>query len=451
MNKKPLPVNVETTQMKTRWIPLICLGLMLIGLYPALTHAQGTASYRAMGMGSVHTAIANDVDAFGWNPARLAFDPEYHFTMSLYQFGMYGRNNSFTIADYNEYFDKEKVISDAEKADIIGKIEDGMLKINATGQGNLLSGTFRNLGYGLSGGYNIGMVAAGSGKLTAEFFEMLLYDNLAGTHFDFTDDEIYGEGFAAGSFDIALARQVPIPALAQYGIHLSTGLTFKYLYGGGFSRVEEAHGMVQIVDELSNGTKTKLVANGQARVTSALGGSGFGMDWGLAATYNQWSAGLSIENLIGKITWDKEVEQSYVDFAVDFYGANEIDDFDTTYVDTTYTLSQTKMDLPTVFRIGAAYQLRPNLLLAADLESSLQETGGYTKATRVALGAEYYPTSWLPLRTGLSVGGIGGAAWSMGTGLEFGHFSYGISTFNILEIGENIKSVSFSTGMKLRF
>jgi hypothetical protein len=71
--------------------------------------------------------------------------------------------------------------------------------------------------------------------------------------------------------------------------------------------------------------------------------------------------------------------------------------------------------------LGVAYQLKENLLLSLDLEQAFENRMGYSDQAKLAVGSEYCPLGWLPLRAGLSFGGKWGG-YSLGLG--FGLHSY---------------------------
>ena len=75
-----------------------------------------------------------------------------------------------------------------------------------------------------------------------------------------------------------------------------------------------------------------------------------------------------------------------------------------------------------VFHIGLGYQLRDNLVFALDLEQAFEEKMGYSDRAQLALGVQYSPVNILPLRAGMSFGGIWKYRMALGLGLHLGFF-----------------------------
>lgn len=96
-------------------------------------------------------------------------------------------------------------------------------------------------------------------------------------------------------------------------------------------------------------------------------------------------------------------------------------------VDTTYSAGSFKTNLPAKMSMGAAFQMFDNLTLTAEWQQGLNEEFGNSTTPRVGVGAEYFPLKWLPLRTGMAVGGRVGFLYGMGIGLNFSHFRFDYS------------------------
>jgi hypothetical protein len=195
-------------------------------------------------------------------------------------------------------------------------------------------------------------------------------------------------------------------------------------------------------------------------------GTGTGFDIGITGTLlSEIQLALSITN-IGKITWDKNIIESYGGDSINidnpftqFAGQN----------DTLLTAIKGKnrpgasftTSLPTALRVGMMMEaknipglkfLPGKLLLAFDYLQGFNESLGNTKKPRVSLGMEYRIIPLIPLRTGLSLGGGDIPRWAFGFGIDAYVFSFDLATdnFGFLFSGKNFQMFSISAGMKIR-
>ncbi|MEI7907649.1 MAG: hypothetical protein WCI84_09875, partial [Bacteroidota bacterium] len=121
-----------------------------------------------------------------------------------------------------------------------------------------------------------------------------------------------------------------------------------------------------------------------------------------------------------------------------------------------------EFDLPTAVHVGAAVQMDDvfdaipfRWLVAVDGHFGLNEIGGNTKLPQFSIGTELDPVAgWLPLRTGVILGGRERFAWSAGFGFHIANtfdIDFATQSLAILSNPTTFRTGSFTMGMRLRF
>ena len=116
--------------------------------------------------------------------------------------------------------------------------------------------------------------------------------------------------------------------------------------------------------------------------------------------------------------------------------------------------------LPTTLRIGATLQtdesqlfpfLPGKMLLAFDYTQGLNSSMGNITQPRFSLGLEYRVIPFLPLRTGISMGGGEGVHWAAGFGLDFHYVCLDVATenFGMLFSKKIPQNVSIAAGLRI--
>jgi hypothetical protein len=92
------------------------------------------------------------------------------------------------------------------------------------------------------------------------------------------------------------------------------------------------------------------------------------------------------------------------------------------------------------------------LLLAFDYNQGFNNLPGNTTKPRFSFGAEYKPLKWLPIRTGLSVGGTDRVNMGFGFGFLLGSFDMEFATenFGAVFTPNDFRRFSFAMGMRVR-
>jgi len=184
-----------------------------------------------------------------------------------------------------------------------------------------------------------------------------------------------------------------------------------------------------------------------------MGGKGYGLDLGIAAKLNRkWTIGLFLSNPISRIKWDRKTEERGYQFQIDSLNLSNSGN-DSVFLSEDYQkdIDPFVTHLPLIAKAGISYQAK-KILIAFDWEQGFENGPGVSKTPRLSLGTEIKFLSFLPLRTGLSLGGREGFSLSGGFGLDFGliFLDLGIVNKNAL-LPNNSKGVGISLDCGLRF
>ncbi len=387
---------------------LAALPALLLAVTLTADTAAAGGDARALAMGGAHTAAARGLDAAAWNPANLAFSPGT--TLGLAGVSTDVHNNSFTLDRYNEisgqtlsYSDKERLMSDIP-AD--GFRLDAAVNAGAIG---VQIGRFA---------FSTGATAAGCGNLDRDFFDLVLFGNELGETVDFSDT--WGEGYAVGKASLSWGQPVASGAFGR----LAVGVTASYLQGLYELHVDEAYGAVTT-------GMSEITGEAFASAVTADGGSGYGLDLGLAwQAPAGWTFGLAVDNVVANLDWNGTVERTdYRVSAADINALNDDLDDSVADSDTTYNVSGYSSNLPRRLRLGAARDTG-SLLLAADYVQGFEDKAGSSASPQLNLGLEWRPLSWISPRAGLSLGGAMGTGMAGGLGLDLAFWQIDLAVMN---------------------
>jgi len=310
-------------------------------------------------------------------------------------------NSSFNKVFYDRY--NGAYLTQKDWADILSRIPSKGFYLHAFSDIRVL-------------GVSVGPVAFVSGgevasnlRFAKDFF-VILQGNLPGRTYRF--DSSRGEAWALSRFQVSGALPIPLrgPQI------LTTGLTLKYLRGFGYLRTLEVRGDFT--------TEFEAVGEAFVRMQVAQGGSGFAVDWGVAAIIDRWTVGLCLENLLSSIKWTKEPRIMEFTFrtlepiTIEKIQGDSLD----AYVEKDKqenVIGAFRTSLPAVLRLGVSTSQGP-FLLAFDYHQGFSERPGVSSRPLVALGVEYQRWGGFLPRMGLSLGGVYGLALGMGFGFRLG-------------------------------
>lgn len=380
----------------------IILAFSLALLVASDLGASASFSGRSMGMGGAYTQAARGVESAFWNPANLGFSKNNEKDLMALSAGFNAYNNALTLDQYNQY--NGKFLTSQDKENILGSIpQDGL---NAAMEASVL-------GLGLSWG-NFALTISGKGTsdllLPKDPIEVLFFGNEINDTILFNDSD--GEAFA--SLDVGLSHGRTVWSKGEREV--LCGITVRYVKGLFYQKVVESQGEIFALE-------TGVTGGGDFAVHSANGGNGYGVDIGVAYQYNtNWNFGLTLDNLIGNIRWNKDTEENGYTLEIDSLLAEDFDS-DSLVVDESYTqtIDPFSTAIPLVVRLGAAYHGERSLI-TFDLRGAFKQGMGIYKKLRASLGAEYIISRFLALRAGLSLGGNEGITVANGVGFKAGFY-----------------------------
>jgi hypothetical protein len=389
----------------------------LLACYTSTTSAQlATPSARSIGLADSYMARARGYESPFWNPANLGLSDRPSWSIGVAGVNAFLDNNALSYGQieglYGEYLD------DAEKSELLAEIEgasDGMLKLSADANANVLGVSIWRFAFGLGG------TGAGNVQVSSDAAELLLFGNVGadGTGKDFSLDGSSGNGWALSGGYLAYAHPFTIPALDYLGMKFSAGATVKYAVANGLARLADA-GTMLTYDPLELSVDVEVLYSGDADA-----GRMWGADLGAAMEWGSLVAGISVANLFSNITWSPE------DFELIQYSVYA--DFDgDTVTDTTLAFDELSAedqqaiidylesaDVPKKLRLGAVWDMSPMLSLSGDFKQLIGGTLRSRWKTQLSVGAELRPITVLPLRAGLATD-FGSLAIAGGIGIYAG-------------------------------
>jgi hypothetical protein len=444
-------------------------------------------SPRTVGMGRTFTALSRGLDAVGTNPANLALDDRNAtVTINIVPVGVSIGSDFLNLKIYNDFFtgmedpanpagDRiAKPLSDADKKEILGLFPGG---IGRTQFGMEIAP------FGLSmqiGGFGFGFVPSTQVAMNIDMSEDYMKFMLNGF---MENGSIYRfNGTAVNASAIAGANASFGFVLPFEGFNVSDiaiGFGAKYLIGLAYMRTERYDATIQSIVHTSTGPGNirviesmeirgdfdflQLIAGETEDPQPA--GKGMGFDIGLNATlFNAFQVGFSVTD-IGKMTWDKGTKavrgRSSISFTQLAEKANQ-DSLANAFKGETRDTTEFEFPLPTQIHFGVAarvdeiFDVIPfRWTVAMDLHLGLNEVAGNTKIPQFAIGTELDPLAgWLPLRTGIIIGGRERFAWSAGFGIHLLNtfdLDFATQSIAILTNPESFRTGSLTVGMRLRF
>ncbi|MCX6835027.1 MAG: hypothetical protein NTW07_07830 [candidate division Zixibacteria bacterium] len=386
---------------RTVWTILaLTLTVCAPALLPQSVHSAATvhSSARSAAMGGAFTGLAKGVNAARYNPANLGLDGYRQYGLEFASLGVSLTNNAFTLSDYNKY--TGAVLSTSDKQDILGKIPTEGLSVDADIKASALSLALGSFVLSVNG------VGAADINLSREIVDLILNGNTFADTLDITGSYSDGLSYAGASLSYGL------PLYSAGTRQLAVGFTASYLRGIAIEEVVSLKGLATTYVDGFQG-------EGEAIIRSASGGSGYGLDLGAAFKLNNnYTAGVRIENVLSKITWDKEPQEYGYIFSFDTASVDDFDNDIVTSDDYTIDIEPFTTSLPAVMNVGLA-NTSGKLVWAVDWTQGFRAAPGASTKPRLAVGVEYRLLSVLPLRTGFMTGGDRNTAFSFGSGLDF--------------------------------
>jgi hypothetical protein len=462
---------------------VLLLSMVMVNM---LTAGGDKFSPKTVGMGRSFVAVSRGLDAVGMNPANLALDDRNAtVTINFAPLGFSIGSDLINYKIYNDFFTGVpaidpitgqetrvgKDLSDQDKKDILALFPSGIARTQFG---------FETSPVGLSlqiGDFGFAVVPSVQTVFNLDLPEGYMKFLLNGLDPNGSVYDLSGTAVNASSVgEVNFSAAYKIPFNTAEIDEITVGIGVKYLAGLGYFITEKYNSTISNsplrTTPDGNGNLTDLNANFDFLQFTASPdpdspepvGSGLGFDFGVSAfLYNTVRVGVSVTD-IGSITWDKRTKAIVGTANLNIYSIADKEAQDSlkdAFKGETFDTTGFTYNLPTQLHIGAAVQMDDVIedlpfrwLVAADLHLGFNEVAGNTKLAQYSIGMELDPLAgWLPLRTGIMVGGRERFAWSAGFGIHlFNTFDLDFATQSIAIITnpETFRTGSFTMGMRLR-
>ncbi|TAK58372.1 MAG: hypothetical protein EPO24_08505 [Bacteroidetes bacterium] len=297
-----------------------------------------------------------------------------------------------------------------------------------------------------------------------------------GSFYDFDGTSI--RGWHLREYALSYARKLPMLNYKHF-YNVSAGLGLKLVHGYEVAITEKYNASFANKPNPNGGWD--LIGNFDTRILRSTSfnpdddneeynpigspaGTGIGIDLGIGAdVYQAIRAGFSITD-IGSITWTKNTKETIGNASFVMTNPTQQEQFDSlkdAFTGKDTTTGEFSTTLPTAMRLGAAIQVDQlpfigsfpgELLVSIEYHQGFNLSPGNTTRARFAIGTEYRPARWIPIRTGISMGGVDRFNWAAGFGLDFGGFNwnFGTENFGLLFSPNNWDQASFGMSMIVR-
>lgn len=402
--------------------------ISLLVFFTLLINHSFAQSYNATGLalGNNYMSYAKGIDAFKLNPAKLVYNRGVEFTFLSTDFGI--SNSALSSSDYFSYFTEAGhggFWDGKEKKEVRNLLKDG-IKIPLDFGINIFSMAYKKMGFGFD------FVGAGNFDVkSGDVFDSAL-DLLDEVEFglDYNIDQkefINGEAYSAFKFSFAYSHLLRTRYSPWDLSAITAGAKINYLAGIFYAGTQNSAIKVQRFQEPKEGVFQMINLDYHSAIPGSKGifpGSGFSMDLAGSVIYNDdWHISMKLENLFGFIGWEGNTEQTSIRLFDDGLD-NNVEDVDTTI---TIKGKSFSTDLPMNLHIGAHYQLLEKLTLMAQYKQGLNEAFGNVFTPQIGVAAEYRPLVWLPLRSGMTIGGINDFLFGLGAGVDVAIFEFNLA------------------------
>ncbi len=345
----------------------------------------------SLALGGGGLAASRGISSAWQNPAHLALPDGPSWSIGLVGAQAAIGNDAFSLSDYQSY--NGAYLDQGAKDEILGAIGPEGMALHAAA-----SGALPGIHIGPFAAFSTTMLHS-SATLSRTWAELVL----DGVQLD----EAIDLGTTAGVLD----------AWSELGVAhgrrigpLAFGASIKWLQGHYHVESEAAGDLSPTVED---GVITSLGATGSLRATTAEGGSGWGVDVGLALLLGRTTLSAAASNFAGSIHWDQNprltglVYDEELELGEEPPEPQEIDE----------TIDPFDAALPQVWRAGLAHPVSDRLLAVA---AASRVGSGADAVDDFGAGLELRPFSWFGLRFGSGHSSVDGVRFTGGIGFSPG-------------------------------
>lgn len=417
---------------------------ILIILLSILSFAQSQSFDGAgLSLAGNYAASSRGINALGYNPANLALYRGNTMELNLLSVNAFLANNSFSLNSYNRYFTlkgNHGWWSASDKNAILDLIPDDGLGLNFDVHANVFGLAFNNFAMAAQ------LVSQGQANIKAgKFLRIGLFGETVDNSYKLFQPSVADiDAYSALKVSFAYAYPFSIKKLLPQSVKrllpeismVSVGASLNYYVGFAVAQSTSSNLMLKrnpAQEQSEESAEYDVYLSGRKALVDdgAPAGRGKSFDFGLATGYGKdWDISLSFLNIAGKINWTGSTEMFYIHHydSISFAEDENADEQDWAVdEDSTMAIGSFSTPLPAVMRVGVAWRIRPNWRVSADWQQGLNEAFGNSTTPRLGLASEYYVLGWLPLRTGMAIGGREGFQYGLGLGFNFRFFDFDLS------------------------
>lgn len=456
--------------------------------------SSGSLDARNIALGGTNATSARGVYAIGVNPANLVINNGHQIEFStifpLPTLNINVGNDFITLEDYKHFFTGVE----GENGQISGRYLDNTEKgkfLNLFEQGSMIN---TNLGINLFsftiypskeiGAFGFAMQDWTSAQLSLpkQVFELVLYGNNPGQVYELNDMDM--KAWYLRQYSLTYSRELTniFPDAFKF---FSVGITAKYVQGLFYAGVEHINTTLETQNDyniLVNGDSKMLVASSPSfgmvydfedetidrksnvGLFNDPAGAGFGFDLGFYADLDKiWSIAFAVTD-IGSITWTEGLAEysSNGSFLLEDITDEELlDSLSEAITGEGYYTNEFSTPLSTAMKMGVGFRLDKflkgnfpgQLMLELNYHQGFNDMLANSTIQRFSLGAEWLPSSWFNLRSGISLGGYDDFNWGLGIGFDAGILDIDLATAytNTLFNGNRAKRIGFAMSSRWTF
>ncbi len=394
----------------------LALAVLLAPAPPAAAQLP-SASSAGLGFAESYTAAARGYDAVALNPANLALSGNPDASLAFFPVRALTGLGPVTLSDLAEYSGK-MVPQDVRTAWL-----DRIRAAPAGEQGDIGADlTYAAVQVGRQG-FQLSTAAHGITNLNGDAAQVILFGNVSNGQpqtLSLLDSRINGEVTSTAAFSYAHPFSV-----GRAGHRVAVGGALKFTIGHvlAYGRDPGSH---TSADPLELQVRFPVVLPDTGSYFN--NGGGVGLDLGGAYEADRLTISGALENVFNTFGWNTgklRFRSAEAVWTADSIQASTQPDLP--FANAPAVLQQQVEDLryKPVLRLGAAYRLRPRLLLDADIHHRFGEGGmQFDPQTHVGVGAEYRVQRIVPVRAGMAFVS-GGTQFGGGASVELGAFSMG--------------------------
>ena len=368
------------------------------------------------------------------NPANFWTSRKSDFSILLpISFQM--NNNSVSPDWLNSYLLSGKILDEQSVNSMLGKIPESGLSLS--GHGHLML-------FGLSYKW-LAMYIGGSADIYGTIPKSIFNTVFQGIEFDQTID------ISDTRFGMQAVLPISFVLSGKFGNNLYMGLGVKGLLGLAYLSMTGSGGITSYEDRLSGDGNVKIKYNmgdlyierdsllaysTKGNFSPSINGQGFGIDLGVTKILgNKWTLGISVQNIIGKLNWDKNTSHNQIiQFDVDLhsdefeeisnYSESQQDSLMETIIvqDETETINTLTSTLPLKIEVGSEYVSGNRLLFFNSISFENKSTIIPESQLELSGGIRWLLHPRIPVTFGITKNSLWGIKWGGGLGVHFNNY-----------------------------